>query len=139
VGYVHCQVCRTGTYPLDKALDVSPGRLHRDVQQAAVDLATEVPYATAATLFGQLSGLTVSRKRTHTITHQVAAGLGGGEVAPSHEEIDQCVAQVAADRCRRPVLMLGIDGAYVRDGVMSGAKPRGFASTSSMVSGSSIC
>ena len=46
------KVYRTGTYPLDEALDVSAGRMQRDVQQAAVDLATEFPYETASTLFG---------------------------------------------------------------------------------------
>ena len=36
-----------------------------------------------------------------------------GALAPSRDEIDQRVAQVAAGRFRRPVLVLGIDGAYV--------------------------
>jgi hypothetical protein len=111
--YFYCPVCRTGTSPLDEALDVSAGRLQRDVQQAAVDLATEVPYETASTLFGRLSGMTVSSERMHTVTHQVAAGLGVVEVAPSREEIERRVAQVAAGRFRRPVLVLGIDGAFV--------------------------
>jgi hypothetical protein len=111
--YFYCQVCRTGTYPLDEALDVSTGRLQRDVQQAAVDLATEVPYETASTLFGRLSGLTVSSERMHTFTNRVADGLSVVEVAPSRDEIDRRVRQVAAGRFRRPVLVLGIDGAYV--------------------------
>lgn len=34
-------------------------------------------------------------------------------MAPSRDEIDQRVAQVATGRFRRPVLVLGIDGAYV--------------------------
>src|SRR2546425_8898737 len=42
--YFYCRVCREGTYPLDEVLGVSAGRMQRDVQQAAVDLATEVPY-----------------------------------------------------------------------------------------------
>jgi hypothetical protein len=111
--YFYCQDCRAGSYPLDEALDVSAGRLQRDVQQAAVDLATELPYETASTLFGRLSGITVSRERMHTVTHDVAEGLSVVEVAPSREEIDRRVAQVAAGRFRRPVLVLGIDGAYV--------------------------
>ena len=111
--YFYCRVCRAGTYPLDEVLDVSAGRRQRDVQQAAVDLATEVPYETASTLFGQLTGMTVSSERMHTITHQVAEGLSVGEVAPSREEIERRVRQVAAGRFRRPVLVLGIDGAYV--------------------------
>ena len=46
-----------------------------------------------------------------TFTHQVAAGLSVVEVAPSREEIDRRVGQVAAGRVRRPVLGLGMDGA----------------------------
>jgi hypothetical protein len=49
----------------------------------------------------------------HTVTHQVAAGLSVVDVAPSREESDRRVAQIAAGRFRRPVLVLGIDGAYV--------------------------
>src|SRR5512145_903675 len=111
--YFYCPGCREGSYPLDEVLDVSAGRIQRDVQQAAVDLATELPYETASTLFGRLSGITVSSERMHTLTHQVAANLGVVEVAPSREEIDRRVRQVAAGRFRRPVLVLGIDGAYV--------------------------
>src|SRR5512145_830743 len=111
--YFYCPGCREGSYPLDEVLDVSAGRIQRDVQQAAVDLATEVPYETASTLFGRLSGVTVSSERMHTLTHQVAEGLSVVEVAPSREEIDRRVRQVAAGRFRRPVLVLGLDGAYV--------------------------
>jgi Uncharacterised protein family (UPF0236) len=111
--YFYCLGCREGTYPLDEVLDVSAGRIQRDVQQAAVDLATEVPYETASTLLSRLSGMTVSSERMHTITHQVAAGLSVVEVAPSREEIDRRVRQGAAGRFRRPVLVLGIDGASV--------------------------
>jgi hypothetical protein len=111
--YFYCRVCRAGTSPLDKRLGVSAGRLQRDVQQAAVDLATEVPYETASPLFGRLTGIPVSSERMHTLTHQVAEGLTVVEVAPSRAEIDRRVGQVAAGRFRRPVLVLGIDGAYV--------------------------
>src|SRR5262245_15448524 len=111
--YFYCPVCRTGTSPLDEVLGLRAGRWQRDVQQAAVDLATEVPYETASTLFGRLSGIPVSSERMHTFTHQVAEGLPVVEVAPSREEIERRVAQVAAGRWRRPVLVLGIDGAYV--------------------------
>ena len=74
---------------------------------------TKVPYDTASTLFGRLSGLAVSSERMHTLTNQVAAGLTVLDVAPSREEIAQRVAALAAGRFRRPVLVLGIDGAYV--------------------------
>ena len=57
--------------------------------------------------------MTVSSERMHAVTRQVAEGLRVVEVAPSREEIDRRVAQVAAGRFRRPVLVLGIDGAFV--------------------------
>ena len=111
--YFYCRQCQCGRYPLDEVLGLRAGRLQPDVQQAAVDLATEVPYETASTLFGRLSGIPVSSERMHTWTQQVAEGLRVLDVAPSREEIDQRVAQVRAGRFRRPVLVLGIDGAYV--------------------------
>jgi Uncharacterised protein family (UPF0236) len=111
--YFYCRHCQCGRYPLDEVLGLRAGRMQRDVQQAAVDLATEVPYETASTLFGRLSGITVSSERMHTVTKQVAEGLRVLDVAPSREEIDQRVAQVRAGRFRRPVLVLGIDGSYV--------------------------
>jgi hypothetical protein len=111
--YFYCRHCHRGRYPLDEVLGLRAGRMQRDVQQAAVDLATEVPYETASTLFGRLSGLAASSERMHTLTNQAAEGLRVVDVAPSRDEIDQRVAAVAAGRYRRPVLVLGIDGAYV--------------------------
>jgi hypothetical protein len=111
--YFYCRSCRQGTYPLDNVLGLRAGRIQLDLQQAAVDLVTEVPYETASTLFGRLSGIAVSSERLHTFTHQVAEGLSVLDVAPSRDEIDRRVAQVGAGRLRRPVLVLGIDGAYV--------------------------
>jgi Uncharacterised protein family (UPF0236) len=111
--YFYCRQCQCGRYPLDEVLGLRAGRMQRDVQQAAVDLATEVPYETASTLFGHLSGITVSSERMHTLIQRVAEGLSVVEVAPSREEIERRVTQVAAGRFRRPVLVLGIDGAYV--------------------------
>ena len=98
---------------MDSALGLRSGRFQFDVQQVMVDLTTEVPYERAAGLFGRLTGIEVSSERMHALTHQAAKGLTLLEVAPSREQIDQLVAQVAKSRFRRPVLVLGVDGAYV--------------------------
>jgi hypothetical protein len=111
--YFYCRYCREGTYPLDRVLGLCPGQIQLDVQEAAADLATELPYETASALLGRLTGISVSRERLHTLTNQVAEGLSVLDVAPSRDAIDQQVAEVAAGRFRRPVLVLGIDGAYV--------------------------
>jgi hypothetical protein len=102
-----------GRYPLDAVLGLSAGRMPLDVPQAAVDLATAWPSETAATLCGHLSGLTVSSERMPTFTNRAAEGLSVLAVAPSRDAIEQRVAQVATGRCRRPVVVLGIAGAYV--------------------------
>ena len=49
----------------------------------------------------------------HTVTNQVGEKLTVLDVAPSREEILRRIASVSAGRFRRPVLVLGIDGAYV--------------------------
>jgi len=111
--YFYCRAGCGGFYPMDSALGLRSGRLQLDVQQVMVDLATEVPYEMAAGMFGRLPGIDVSSERMHALTHQAAEGLTLLEVAPSREQIDQLVAQVAKGRFRRPVLVLGVDGAYV--------------------------
>jgi hypothetical protein len=80
--YFYCRQGQGGRYPLDEVLGLRAGRMQRDVHQAAVDLATEVPYETASILFGRLSGVTVSSERMHTLTQQAAEGLSVLEVAP---------------------------------------------------------
>ena len=111
--YFYCGLCRQGCYPFDEAVGLSQGRIQLDVQQAAAELAIELPYETASAMFARLSGLSVSSERLHTLTNQVAEGLEVLDVVPTREAIDRLVARVAAGRFRRPVLVLGLDGAYV--------------------------
>jgi hypothetical protein len=111
--YFYCPACSVGLYPLDEVLGLSPGRTQLDVQKAAAKLVTEVPYDEAQRLFGDLTGVGVSSERMHTFTNHVAEGLTVLDVAPSRHEIERRIAEVAAGRFRRPVLVLGIDGAYV--------------------------
>ena len=103
--YFYCRSCHLGVYPLDAVLGLHSSQMQLDVQQAAIDLATEVSYETASSLFGRLSGIAVSSERLHTFTNQVAEGLSVLDVAPSRAAIEQRVAQWAAGRFRRPVLV----------------------------------
>ena len=111
--YFYCRPCRLGRYPLDDKLGLSKGCFQLDVQQAAAELAIELPDEEASKGFGRLSGISLSSERMHTLMNQVAEGLSWFDVAPSREEMDGLVAQVAAGRFRRPVMGLGLDGAYV--------------------------
>ena len=60
----------------------------------------------------------------HTRTTHIAEGLTVLDVAPSREEIARRVAAGAADRFRRPVVVLGIAGAYVPTRPDSAREPR---------------
>jgi hypothetical protein len=121
--YFYCRPCRCGVYPLDAALGLAPGRTQLDVHKAAVRLVTEVPYDEAQTLFGALTGVGLGSERMHTVTNHIAAGLTVLDVVPPRREIEQRIAAVAAGRSRRPVLVLGIDGAYVPTRPDSARKP----------------
>jgi hypothetical protein len=111
--YFYCTMCGCGLYPLDEALGLTPGRKQLDVQKAAAQVVIEMPYGQAQTLFGDLTGVDMGSERMHTLTNEVAQGLTVLDVAPSREEIERRIAEVARGRLRRPVLVLGIDGAYV--------------------------
>ena len=111
--YFYCRACREGVYPLDDALGLVAGCQQLDMQQAAAQLVTEVPYDTAQALFRDLTGVPFGSERMHTLTNQVAENLTVVDVAPSRAEIERRIAEVAAGRFRRPVMVLGIDGASV--------------------------
>ena len=81
--YFYCRACRVGLYPFDDALGLVAGCKQLDMQHAAVQLVTEVPYDTAQSLFGDLTGLHFGSERMHTVTNQVAQGLTVLDVAPS--------------------------------------------------------
>jgi hypothetical protein len=111
--YFYCRPCHFGCYPFDEALGVVAGCKQLDIQKAATTVVTEVPYDTAQELFRDLTGVSFGSERMHTATNQMAQELTVLDVAPSREEITRRVAAVAAGRWRRPVVVLGIDGAYV--------------------------
>jgi hypothetical protein len=110
--YFYCQVCKEGVYPLDEALGLTPGRTQLDVQKAAAKLVIETPYDEAQVLFHDLTGVSLSAERMHTLTNRTAEGLSVLDIAPLREQIAERIAQVAAGKWRRPVVVLGMDGAY---------------------------
>lgn len=111
--YFYCRVCQEGVYPLDESLGLTPGRKQLDVQKAAARVVIDMSYEEAQKQFHDLTGVKISSERMHTLTKEVAQELTVSDVAPSREEIEQRIAQVAAGKWRRPVVVLGIDGAFV--------------------------
>ncbi len=94
------------------------------MHKAAANFVTEGPYDTAQALFRALTGVPFGSERLHTATNHMAEGLTVLDVAPSPDEIQRRVAAVAAGRWRRPVVVLGIDGAYVPTRPNSAREPQ---------------
>jgi len=104
---------RAGRYPLDDALGLVAGCQQRAMHKAAANWVTAVPYATAQSLLPDLTGVPFGSERMHTVTHQVAEGLMVLDGAPAREEIERRIASVSTGRLRRPVMVVGVDGAAV--------------------------
>jgi hypothetical protein len=111
--YFYFRRCKKGFYPFDNTLNLAPGRLQLDVQQRAAKTVIEMPYDEAQTFFHDLTGVNMGSERMHTLRHQVAEGLTVLDIAPSREQIEERIAEVATGKWRRPVAVLGIDGAFV--------------------------
>jgi hypothetical protein len=111
--YFYCTSCHHGFHPLEWTLELPAGRYQFDVQKSIAKLTTEVPYETAHDLFGDLTGLSVSAARMHTLSNQLAEGLTVLDVAPGRETIRDQIRALHAGKRRRPVMVLAIDGAHV--------------------------
>ena len=111
--YFYCRVCGDGFYPLDEALNLSSRRKQYDVQEAATDLAKEVPYEKASQLFTKLSGIGMSDHVMHDVANAAGDDLSVLDVSPTREEIVERIQAVAQGKKWRPIMVLGMDGADV--------------------------
>jgi len=111
--YFYCSHCQQGFSPLDEVLQLSERRTQWDLQKAGARLAAEVPFKTAQELFRGLTGLSLSDHTLHEVTGELSHELGVLEVSPTAAEIAHRVAEMAAGKTWRPVMVSAIDGAFV--------------------------
>jgi hypothetical protein len=102
-----------GFAPWDEVLQLSERHTPWDLQKAGARLAAEVPLKTAQELFMELTGLSLSDHTLHEVTGELSHEWGVLEVSPTAAEIAYRVAEMAAGKTWRPVMVLAIDGAYV--------------------------
>jgi hypothetical protein len=111
--YFYCPPCQQGFAPLDEALQLSERRKQWDRQKAGARWAAEVPFETAQELFAELTGLSLSGHTVHAVVGELSHELDVLEVSPTAAAIAERVAELAAGKTWRPVLVLAIDGAFV--------------------------
>ena len=111
--YCYGSHCQQGFSPLDEVLPLSERRTPGDLQQAGARLAAAVPLKTAQELFRGLTGLSLSDQTRHEVTGELSHAWGGLEVSPTAAEMAHRVAEMAAGKTWRPVMVWAIDGACV--------------------------
>ncbi len=111
--YFYCAPCQQGFYPLDAALGLSSHTKQYDVQQAATELAVEMPYEEAAAWLGKWTDAPISDEVLHGMVQEVGAPLGVLEVCPTAAEIHARIGQVAMGKKWKPIMVVAIDGADV--------------------------
>src|SRR5688500_13160666 len=111
--YFYCRLCRKGFYPFDDVLNLAPGHLQLDVQQAAAKTVIEMPYDEAHTFFHELTGVRMALSACIRSPIKPASGSRCWRSRRRGRRSKKRIAEVAADKWRRPVVVLGIDGAFV--------------------------
>ena len=111
--YFYCKDCKYGFYPLDEALGLSSRKKQHDIQATEAFIAAESPYEVAAETFERCTGITLSNHHIHDVTNEIAKNLSILDVCPTKEEVHHRIDSISEGKLRRPVLMIGIDGAHV--------------------------
>jgi len=110
--YFYCKRCRYGFYPLDEALGLSERKIQPDVQETEAWLTSEMPYGTASEAMKRCTGIDISNHHSHAVTNEIAQDLDVLDVSPGKDEVHSRVDQVSSGKFRRPILMIGVDGAF---------------------------
>ena len=123
--YFYCTSCRHGFYPLDEALGLSDHVKQTDIQEAACELALDMPYEQASGYLEKWTDASISDSVLHDLVGEVGTDVTVLDVCPTREEIQQRIAQVGAGRKWRPILVLAIDGGDVptRPDAAKGTRP----------------
>ena len=122
--YFYCVSCEHGFYPLDEALGLSGHRTQWDVQNAGVKLALEMPHQRAAKRLDERTDASMSDGVIHEVLQQTGS-LDVLQVCPDAADIQDRIAQAAAARKWRPIVVLAIDAADVpsRPETAKGTRP----------------
>lgn len=110
--YFYCHHCRFGFFPLDEALGICERKIQPDVQELEAWLAAEMPYETASEALQRCAGIEVSNRHIHDVANEIVEDCQVLDVCPDRGEIEGQIARISEGKFRRPVLMIGIDGAH---------------------------
>jgi hypothetical protein len=93
-------------------LGLSERKVQPDVQEIEAWLTSEMPYETAGETMKRCTGIDLSNHHSHDVTNEMAQDLDVLDVSPGQAEIHSKVEQISSGKFRRPILMIGLDGAF---------------------------
>ena len=111
--YFYCRQCRRGYHPFDQALALAPERKQYDLQRAAAELFTEVPFARATQIFDRLTGVPMTDHGLQDVAAKLGEVADPVRVLPSRQRVEAIIEQAGNGRVWRPVLVVAADGAAV--------------------------
>jgi hypothetical protein len=110
--YFYCKACHYGFYPLDEALGLSERKIQPDIQEIEAWLTSEMPYEMSSETIKRCTGIDLSNHHSHDVTNEIAQDLDILDVCPGKDEIHSKIEQLSSGKFRRPILMVGLDGAH---------------------------
>jgi hypothetical protein len=110
--YFYCRPCGFGFYPLDDVLGLSNRKVQSDIQELEAWLAAEMPYETSVEALERCAGIKLSNHHAHDVVNEIANDIHLLDICPDKAEIQHKIDALSEGRFRRPVLMIGIDGAH---------------------------
>jgi hypothetical protein len=110
--YFYCNRCQFGFYPIDEALGLSKRKIQPDIQELEAWLAAEMPYETGSETLQRCTGIQISNHHIHDVANEISQDLQILDVCPGKEEIQRQIDTISEGKFRRPILMIGLDGAH---------------------------
>ena len=110
--YFYCKACHYGFYPLDEALGLSGRKIQPDIQEIEAWLTSEMPYEMSSETIKRCTGIDLSNHHSHDVSNEIAQDLDILDVCPGKDEIHSKIEQLSSGKFRRPILMVGLDGAH---------------------------
>ena len=111
--YFYCRHCQRGYHPFDEALELAPERKQYDLQRAATELFTEVPFARASQIFERLTGIPMTDHCMQEVATKLDEAADVVRVLPSRQRVEAIIEKAGNGRVWRPVLVVAADGAAV--------------------------
>jgi hypothetical protein len=109
--YFYCLGCRQGFFPLDDDLRLAAKAKQHDLGRLATKFLIEMPYASAADIFKEATGLEFSDHCMHGLAEALGEQTLIEKVLPSKTEVDAIIEQESGN-FRRPVVVVAADGAH---------------------------